>query len=74
MWNDYEQQDLFRKKVEGLCIFNATHTYVHWRSKAVNRETEVNSGHFLLASSLCLKGKTEMTGYKKMTNHVLTML
>ena len=43
MWNDYEQQDLFRKKVEGLCIFNATHTYVHWRSKAVNRETEVNS-------------------------------
>ena len=43
MWNDYEQQDLFGKKVEGLCIFNATHTYVHWHIKAVNRETEVNS-------------------------------
>ena len=43
MWNDYEQQDLFRKKVEGLCIFNATYMYVHWLSKAVNRETEVNN-------------------------------
>ena len=42
MWNDYEQQDLFRKKVEGSCIFNATYTYVHWLI-AINRETEVNS-------------------------------
>ena len=43
MWNDYEQQDLFRKKVEGSCVFNATYTYIHCRSKAVNRENEVNS-------------------------------
>ena len=42
MWNDYEQQDLFRKKVEGSCIFNATYTYVHLLI-AINRETEVNS-------------------------------
>ena len=43
MSNDYKQQDLFRKKVEGLCIFNATYTYVHWLRKAINSETEVNS-------------------------------
>ena len=27
MWNDYEQQDLFRKKVEGSYVFNATYTF-----------------------------------------------
>ena len=43
MWNDYERQDLFRKKEERLCIFNATYKYVHWLSEAVNSETEVNS-------------------------------
>ena len=43
MWNDYERQDLLRKKVEGLRIFNATYTYVHRLSKAINSETEVNS-------------------------------